>query len=502
MSSEIPKVSEANQGITKAPAWQPPRLNQQQTDRASPQLEKILADGHGKIYSRSVKGTFDNIRIGLIYLTQIIFFGLPWLEWNGRQAVLFDLGARKFYLFGMVLWPQDIIYLAVLLIISAYALFLFTAVAGRLFCGYACPQSVYTKMMMWIERKVEGDRVARIRLDEQPWNFKKIRLKFTKHSLWILLSLWTGFTFIGYFAPIRELPAEMLAFNLGPWQWAWFAIYSGATLSFAGFLRESICRYACPYARFQSVMVDDDTFVVSYDYVRGEPRGARPKKVDHKAEGLGDCINCSLCVQVCPTGIDIREGLQYMCIGCGACVDVCNQVMDKMGYEPDLIRYTSGRAISDRLTQDQARKRLVRPRILIYTAILFIITGLLVFSMLTRDTLKMNILRDRGLLGREVAGGLIENVYRLQLANTSEEPLTIELSAEGIANIQVHRADNKENAFVLSPSSTEQVPIVVQIPYDSELSTGMHEIKIRARVLSDNSRQSEIVDTSNFYIPQ
>lgn len=502
MSSETPRKSESSQGEIAVPAWQPPRLNQQQTDRTSPQLEKILADGHGKIYSRSVKGTFDRIRILLIYLTQILFFGLPWLEWNGRQAVLFDLGARKFYLFGMVLWPQDIIYLAVLLIISAYALFLFTAVAGRLFCGYACPQSVYTKIMMWIERKVEGDRVARIRLDEQPWNARKIRLKLTKHSLWILLSLWTGFTFIGYFAPIRELPAEMFALNLGTWQWVWFGLYSGATLSFAGYLRESICRYACPYARFQSVMVDDDTFVVSYDYVRGEPRGARPKKVDHKAEGMGDCINCSLCVQVCPTGIDIREGLQYMCIGCGACVDVCNQVMDKMGYEQDLIRYTSGRAISDRLTQDEARKRLVRPRILVYTAILVIITGLLAFSMLTRDTLKMNILRDRGMLGREVAGGLVENVYRLQLANTSEEPLTIELSADGIDNIQVYRADNRNNSFVVPASSTNQVPIVIQIPYDSGLAPGMHEIKIHAKVLSDNSRQSEAVDSSNFYIPK
>lgn len=504
MSSENQKPSEKGQDKSEVPAWQPPRLTKNQTDRVSPQLEKILADGHGKIYARSVKGTFDRIRILMIYLTQILFFGLPWLEWNGRQAVLFDLGARKFYLFGMVLWPQDIIYLAILLIISAYALFLFTAVAGRLFCGYACPQTVYTQIMMWIERKVEGDRVARIRLDEQPWNAKKIRLKFTKHGLWILFSVWTGFTFIGYFAPIRELPAHFMAFTLGPWQWFWFFLYGGATLSFAGFLRESICRYACPYARFQSVMVDDDTFVVSYDYVRGEPRGARSKKVDHKAEGKGDCINCSLCVQVCPTGIDIREGLQYMCIGCGACVDVCNQVMDKMGYEQDLIRYTSGNAIDERLTQKQARKRAVRPRILVYTSILVIITVVLLFSMFTRDTLKMNILRDRGLLGREVPGGLIENVYRLQLANTAETPVTIQLSADGISEIKVLRADNKQSEFVLPAATTEQVPVVVQIPYDSGLATGsMHEIKIHARIASgENTSQAEAVDTTNFYIPQ
>ena len=502
MSSEVPQPPEKGQEQPQAPAWQPPRLKQQEASRASPQLEKILADGGGKIYARSVKGHFDNLRVVMIYLTQILFFGLPWLQWNDRQAVLFDLGARKFYLFGMVLWPQDVIYLAVLLIISAYALFLFTAIAGRLFCGYACPQTVYTQMMMWIEKKVEGDRVARIRLNQQPWNAKKIGVKFTKHSLWILLSLWTGFTFIGYFAPIRELPAHIMAFTLGPWQWFWFLFYSGCTLSFAGFLRESICRYACPYARFQSVMVDDDTFVVSYDYVRGEPRGSRSKKVDHKAEGMGDCINCSLCVQVCPTGIDIREGLQYMCIGCGACVDVCNQVMDKMGYEPDLIRYTSGKAISERLTQSQARKRVLRPRVLVYISLLLIVSLLLAFSMMVRDTLKMNIIRDRGSLGREVAGGLIENVYRLQLVNTLENPITIQLSAEGITNILIKRADTGTDILELPAVSTELIPVVVQIPYDNALSSGMHDIKIRAKTIVEHGKGSEASDSSSFYIPK
>lgn len=502
MSSEAPKSPDNSHESGSAPAWQPPRLDKQVASRASPQLEKILADGHGRIYARSVKGTFDTIRILMIYFTQILFYGLPWLEWNGRQAVLFDLGARKFYLFGMVLWPQDIIYLAILLIISAYALFLFTAIAGRLFCGYACPQSVYTKIMMWIEKKVEGDRVARIRLDEQPWNGRKIRLKLTKHTLWILFSLWTGFTFIGYFAPIRELPGHFLALTLGPWQWVWFWLYSGAILSFAGFLRESICRYACPYARFQSVMVDDDTFVVSYDYVRGEPRGARSKKVDHKEKNLGDCINCSLCVQVCPTGIDIREGLQYMCIGCGACVDVCNQVMDKMGYEPDLIRYTSGRAITERLTQDQARKRMFRPRVIVYLSILAIVTAAMLFSLLTRDTLKMNIIRDRGLLGREVAGGLIENVYRLQLVNTTEQSVTVQLSADGLHQIVIKRADSGKDIVTLPPSSTELVPVVLQIPYEKSLEKGkMHEVKIHAKIIADEGDGKVITDSSNFYIP-
>ncbi len=501
MSSEAPKGPNNGQSSNAVPVWQPPRLEQVVVG-ASPQLEKILGDARGKIIPRSVKGHFDRIRNILVWFTQILFFGLPWLEWNDRQAVLFDLGARKFYLFGMVLWPQDIIYLAVLLIISAYALFLFTAIAGRLFCGYACPQTVYTKIMMWFERKIEGDRVARIRLAEAPWGWRKFRIKFTKHAVWVLFSLWAGFTFIGYFAPIRELPAEFLNLTLGTWQWVWFALYSAAMLSFAGFLRESICRYACPYARFQSVMVDDDTFVVSYDHVRGEPRGARSKKVDHKAEGKGDCINCSLCVQVCPTGIDIREGLQYMCIGCGACVDACNEVMDKMGYEQDLISYTSGRAITERLSEDQARKRMFRPRVLVYISLLVVVSVALGLSMAMRDTLKMNIIRDRGLLGREVAGGLIENVYRLQLVNAAEEPLTIQISADGLDQIKIMRADTGTDTIVLPASSTELVPVVIQVPYDSNLASGMHEIHIRAESLEGQQHSGRAKDTSNFYIPQ
>src|SRR5690554_2314564 len=289
MSSQEPTVRPRNEDA--APAWQPQPIARP-GGGSSPVVERALADVRSKIYPRSVTGFFARWRVALVVFTQLIYYGLPWLQWNGRQAVLFDLGARKFYIFGMVLWLQDIIYLTVLLVLSAFSLFLFTAMAGRLFCGYACPQTVYTEIFMWVERKVEGDRLARIRLDESPWNARKIRLKATKHVLWILIALWTGFTFIGYFAPIRELPGHFMSLTLGPWQWFWFLLYSAATLSFAGFLRESICRYACPYARFQSAMVDDDTFVVSYDYVRGEPRGARSKKVDPAEKGLGSCINC------------------------------------------------------------------------------------------------------------------------------------------------------------------------------------------------------------------
>src|SRR5690606_37734824 len=373
MSSDAPKNVDGSRDEEQVPDWQPV-ARPKAARGASPQVEKALSDVRSKIYPRAVTaGIYARWRIILVYFTQIIFYGLPWLQWNDRQAVLFDLGARKFYLFGMGMWPQDIIYLAVLLILSAFSLFLFTAIAGRLFCGYACPQTVYTQIFMWVEHKVEGDRLARIRLDEAPWSLKKLRLKATKHSIWVLIAFWTGFTFIGYFAPIRELGAALITLSLGPWQWFWLVFYSIATWGNAGFLREAVCKYMCPYARFQSVMVDDDTFVVSYDHVRGEPRGGRSRRIDHKEAGMGDCVNCSLCVQVCPTGIDIREGLQYMCIGCGACVDVCDQVMDKMNYDKGLIRYTSGRAITERLTQSDVRKRMLRPRVLAYSFILLVI---------------------------------------------------------------------------------------------------------------------------------
>jgi len=303
------------------PAWQPARVPAPASQSA--QVEAALAPVRAKIYPRAVSGVYARWRIALVIATQLLFYGLPWLQWHGRQAVLFDVAARKFYLFGMVLWPQDVIYLAVLLVLSAFALFLFTALAGRLFCGYACPQTVYTEIFMWVERKLEGDRLARIRLDAQAWNARKLRIKAAKHVIWIAIAWWTGSTFIGYFAPIRELGAGLLDLSLGPWQWFWMVFYAFATWGNAGFLRESVCKYMCPYARFQSVMVDDDTFVVSYDPVRGDPRGGRSRRVSHKEAGLGDCVDCSLCVQVCPTDIDIRDGLQYMCIGCGACVDAC-----------------------------------------------------------------------------------------------------------------------------------------------------------------------------------
>ncbi|QII84565.1 cytochrome c oxidase accessory protein CcoG [Bordetella hinzii] len=459
-------------------------------------VEQALDEVRGKIHPRSVSGRYARWRVGLVVVTQLVFYGLPWLQYGGRQAVLFDLGARKFYLFGLVLWPQDAIYLALLLVISALALFLFTAIAGRLFCGYACPQTVYTELFMWIERRVEGDRLARIRLDEAPWDARKWRLKITKHALWLALAWWTGSTFIGYFAPIRELGGQLFAGQLGGWQWFWMLFYGFATWGNAGFMRESVCKYMCPYARFQSVMVDPDTYVVTYDRPRGEPRGGRSRRLDHRGAGMGDCVDCSLCVQVCPTGIDIRDGLQYLCIGCGACIDACAAVMDKMRYPRGLIRYTSERAMQQGLSPGQTRKRLLRPRVLIYGGLLLLLCLGFAGSLALRSPLRLDVMRDRGVLGREVAGGEIENVYRLQFINTSDQPLTLRLTAQGLPQLRVLALPQAREVLSLPAASNTLVPVVIR---GKGASPGPHSIVLRAEAIPAGP---QVEEAATFYVPE
>jgi cytochrome c oxidase accessory protein FixG len=470
---------------------------------AGDSVEETLIDVRQKIYARSVVGWFARWRIALVVLTQALFYGLPWLTWSGRQAVLFDLGARKFYIFGMVLWPQDVIYLTLLLIISALGLFLFTAIAGRLFCGYACPQTVYTEIFMWIERRTEGDRIARIRLDESPLSLRKVRIKVTKHLLWLAVAVWTGFSFIGYFAPVRGLMADLMAFTLGPWQWFWLLFYSFATWGNAGFLREQVCKYMCPYARFQSVMVDRDTLVVTYDNERGEPRGSRSKKVDYKKQGLGDCVDCSICVQVCPTGIDIRQGLQYMCIGCGACVDACHEVMTKLEYPTGLIRYTSERALQEKLTAHGIRRYLFRPRVLIYSVLMLVLVSVFIGALATRTTLRVDVIRDRGMLGREVAGGLIENVYRLQMLNASEDSLHLRLSVEGAPGLALKIVDGTSSSTTVEiPSASNRiVAVVVRVPLGA-MSSGPHPITFVTKSTTPEGKLlTEIREKSSFIVP-
>ena len=447
-----------------------------------------------KIHPRAIQGVFANWRWAMVWLTQLVFYGLPWLQWGERQMVLFDLGARRFYLFGLVLYPQDFIYLTGLLIISALSLFLFTAVAGRLWCGFSCPQTVYTEIFMWLENRIEGDRSTRMRLDKAPWtSWEKLWRKGLKQTAWIAVALWTGFTFVGFFVPIRQLGGEIMALQ-GTWQLFWVFFYSFATYGFAGHMREQVCKYMCPYARFQSAMFDKDTLIVTYDTQRGEPRGARSKKVDPKAAGLGDCIDCSLCVQVCPTGIDIRNGLQYECIGCGLCVDACNSVMDKVNYPRGLIRYATQNGMLQRWSSAQMVRRVLRPRVLFYTTVLVGLSVALLTSLSLRVPLKVDVVRDRAALSRLVAGGQLENVYRLQIMNATEAPQRYRISASGLEGLTVASEPEVE----IGPAESRWVPVLLRIPYGSA-SEGSHAVHFEVQTVQG---AAHVTEKSVFLVPR
>ncbi|MBP8309299.1 MAG: cytochrome c oxidase accessory protein CcoG, partial [Burkholderiaceae bacterium] len=370
-----------------------------------------------------------------VWLTQILFYGMPWLQWNGRQAVLFDLESQRFYILGLVLHPQDLIFLAALLVICALALFLFTAVAGRLWCGYSCPQTVYTEIFMWVECKLEGDRVARMRLDKAPWSLNKAARKSAKQLAWLSIGLATGVSFVGYFTPIRELALAFVQFSVSPWNGFWILFYGLMTYGNAGYLREQMCKYMCPYARFQSALIDKDSLIITYDVARGDPRGARSRKNPAAAQGMGDCVDCNLCVQVCPTGIDIRKGLQNECIGCAACIDACNGVMDKMGYQPGLIRYSTQNGVVNGWSPRQMYRRALRPRVLIYGAVLLVTAAVFAVSIAGRSPFLFDVIKDRGALGRIVDDGAVENVYRLQIMNRTEATQQYQVSVSGIAGL-------------------------------------------------------------------
>jgi cytochrome c oxidase accessory protein FixG len=448
-----------------------------------------------EIYPREVQGRYASLRWLFVWATQLLFYGLPWLSWNDRQAVLFDLGARKFYIFGIVLWPQDFIYLAALLIISAYSLFLFTAVFGRVWCGFTCPQTVYTEIFMWIERKIEGNRSARMRIDRQPMSVEKFARKSAKHAVWGAVAIWTGFSFVGYFTPIHTLAGEVAALTLGPWEWFWVLFYSFATYGNAGWMREQVCKYMCPYARFQSAMFDKDSLIITYDTGRGEPRGARSKNDPDAAKHLGDCIDCSLCVQVCPTGIDIRKGLQYECIGCAACIDACNSVMDKISAPRGLVRYWTDHAQTYRWSSAQILRHMVRPRVLIYSAVLLVIVSVFFGTLLTRTPVKMDVIRDRGSMGREVENGQIENVYRLQIMNTDESRHHYHIGVEGIEGITLQGTGE----VTLGSTESRSLPVDVRVP-EGKGSKGSN--KIWFTLIDTDHPEVSLREKAVFFVPR
>jgi cytochrome c oxidase accessory protein FixG len=411
-----------------------------------------LYAAHEKIYPREVAGRFATLRHAAVLLLLGIYYGLPWLNWDNRQAVLFDLPARKFHILGLTLWPQDFLFLTWLLVLAALSLFFFTALAGRIWCGYACPQTVWTEAFLAMERLVEGGRGERQKLDRAPWTGRWIARKSTKQLLWIGFALWTGFTFVGFFSPIRELGDRVLASSLGGWETFWVLFYGFLTYLNAGFMREQVCKYMCPYARFQSAMFDHDTLIVSYDDGRGEPRGARARSAGRAAGGLGDCIDCTICVQVCPTGIDIRKGLQYECIACASCIDACDTVMDRMGYPRGLIRYTSERGLAG------SPARVIRPRVLVYATLLTLIAAAGLAGLWLRQPVGLDVIRDRNALYRELPGGLVENVYSLRILNKDEAPHRFAVSVEPSDRLLVEAGDS----LALAAGEVRAVPARVR----------------------------------------
>ncbi|MBV6320760.1 cytochrome c oxidase accessory protein CcoG [Duganella violaceipulchra] len=457
----------------------------------APQVIKMYA-AREEIYPRETSGRYARLRWLCVWLTQLAFYCTPWMQWNGRQALLFDLVSRKFYIFGLVLWPQDFIYLAALLIICAYLLFLATAVAGRVWCGFACPQTVYTEIFLWIERRIEGKRSARIALDRQPPSAAKFAKKGAKHLAWGAVALWTGFTFVGYFTPIKFLGNEVLTLSFGPWEWFWVLFYSLATYGNAGWLREQVCKYMCPYARFQSSMFDRDTLIITYDTERGEPRAPLSKREEAKG---GSCIDCSLCVQVCPTGIDIRKGLQYECIGCAACVDACNGVMDKIGEPRGLIRYSTERAMLMHYTPTEIRQRTLRPRVKIYAGILALIVVAVGTALWLRTPLKLDVIRDRGAMGREVEEGMIENVYRLQIMNTTEQAHTYRIRVSGMPTLTQVTPD----LVRLEGTETKAYPIRLRSAHGAG-NPGSNKIEIELTAVDQPSLHVE--EHAVFFVPR
>ncbi len=491
-----------------------------------------------KVYPRDVSGRLQHLRIAAVAWLLGMYYLFPWLRWDGRQAVLFDLPARKFHVFGLTFWPQDFPLLALLLIIAALALFFFTALAGRLWCGYACPQTVWTETFLWIERWIEGDRGKRMKLDAAPWSREKILRKSAKHSLWLVFALWTGFTFVGFFTPITELSARLVPFAWGGWETFWVLFYALATWGNAGFLREQVCKYMCPYARFQSAMFDRNTLIIAYDPMRGEPRGPRkrglgsvlararglldklaaydyvfraahhPTAADNRlqargtitfdvataapaplprfaTEELGDCIDCTICVQVCPTGIDIRNGLQYECIACGACIDACDEVMDKMDYPRGLIRYTTQNAI------DGKPSRVLRPRIFIYGALLLALLAGWSWGVGNRSSLIAEVLRDRNALYRIDETGQVENSYTLKLVNKNEQARAYRVTlASNVPGVILRGGDQTVHA---DPGQVLSLPVVVRAPATLK---GRHAVQFI--VESVDGRSTKSIDSSFF----
>ena len=446
-------------------------------------------ESEDKIYPRETKGYFQNLRRIALLVLLGLYYGLPWLNWGERQAILFDLPARKFHIFGLSLWPQDFFFLTLLLVMAGLSLFFFTALAGRIWCGFACPQTVWTDAFIWMERLVEGSRIAQMKLSKMPWNAEKIRKRGLKQLLWVSFALWTGFTFVGYFTPVEELASVLWSGDASFWQWFWVLFYGFATYGNAGFMREQVCKYMCPYARFQSAMFDKDTLVITYDDQRGEPRKRGTKRTKETQEVAGDCIDCGLCVQVCPTGIDIRDGLQYECIACAACIDVCDSVMTQVKRPTKLIKYTT------EARMEGGKTRILRPRIVIYAVLLVLLFIGFITALAMRSSVQFDVLRDRNALYQVVGNDLIANRYTLKVMNKGHVDQRYLIEVEGLPGAKVEITNDRLITV------GEVANVVVQVTVPNEGLTGKNQM-IYLRLTEKSGESLETVrEKTRFFGP-
>ncbi|MCW8866114.1 MAG: cytochrome c oxidase accessory protein CcoG [Colwellia sp.] len=407
----------------------------------------------GSIQVREQKGAYQKIRRLLSWLLIITFILIPFIQYSGQQAVLLDIENQQFRFFSVTFWPQDFILLASVFMAGAFALFFVTSWLGRVWCGYVCPQTVWTLAYIWVEHRIEGTRNQRIALDKQKHSFAKLQKKFVKHFIWLLMSVVSASTFISYFIPASSLYSDIMQLNCTGLVTFWLCFFTLCTYGNAGWLREKVCIDMCPYARFQSAMFDKNTLLVAYDKERGENRAPRKLKDDPKQLGLGDCVDCNLCVEVCPTGIDIRNGMQYECINCGLCVDACDETMSRFNYQKGLISYTSEQQLFGQKAKGLNVKVLTYG---VITAVIFIATS---FWINSRVPLETSILRDRNALYRVNYLGVVENTYTLKVLNKTQQALHYKISVQGLEYSNVTLPKN----LLIAPGTMREIPITISI---------------------------------------
>ena len=433
-----------------------------------------------RVHPRFVTGFYQNIRVVSMYFLLGLFLILPWIRYGGHQAVWFDFPDSRIVLFGATFLPQDVYVFAFFFMVAAFLLFMVTVYAGRVWCGYACPQTIWTHLYQHVEKWVEGDRNKRMKLDKQPWNAEKVMKRAVVYLIWLIFSFVTAITFVSYVVGTDYLVSAPFAWsNL---TWVFLFIFTFATFANAGYMREHFCIHICPYGRFQSVMFDKDTLIVSYDYKRGEPRGAQKKGKEDP--NLGDCINCLMCVQVCPTGIDIRDGLQVECIQCAACVDACNEIMDKVGKPRGLVRYNTER----QLVENEPSKFL-RPRLFAYSTVITLLIGV-VYFLSGCVPLEIECRRDRNQLSSINTRGLVENTYIVKITNKTQQP------HEYAVTLAPQKGLTMESRFKNIPlEAGESYDFPVSVVGDPEaISKGSTPIQMQVVSVDDGGKYKAVKD--------